>query len=83
MLILDDIISFPASGVMRIFRAIYNAALQEQAAEAEGITSELMDLHKMLDSGKITNDLFGAREKALLDRFEELEKKGIRGRIAD
>jgi hypothetical protein len=83
MLILDDILCFPASSILWIFREIYGAALQEQAMEAETITAELMDLHMMLDTGKITSDLFDAREKELLDRLDQLEEHGIRGRSAD
>lgn len=75
MLIIDDILRFPVSGILWIFREVHEAVKEEQAAEGERITAELMELHRMLDAGKITNALFDAREKELLDRLDEMEER--------
>lgn len=75
MIILDDILFFPLSGVLWIFRELYNAAQQELASEAESITIRLSELYMMLETGKITNAEFDAREKELLDRLDELEER--------
>ncbi|MFZ2446987.1 MAG: gas vesicle protein GvpG [Syntrophobacteraceae bacterium] len=83
MLIVDDILCFPLSGILWIFREVHKAVEQEQAAETETITAELMDLHMMLDTGKITTEEFDAREKELLDRLDEMEEQGTRGRRAE
>ncbi len=80
MLIIDDIVLAPISGVLWIVRQVYEAARQELAAEAETITAELMDLHMLLESGAITSELFDAREKKLLDRLDEIEERGVRVR---
>ncbi len=80
MLIIDDIVFAPISGVLWIVRQVYEAARQELAAEAETITAELMDLHMLLESGAITSEVFDAREKELLDRLDEIEEHGVRVR---
>jgi len=80
MLIIDDILSFPISGTLWIVREVYNAAQQEMASETRTITAELMDLHTLLEIGKITNEQFDAREKELLDRLDDMDKRGVRVR---
>jgi hypothetical protein len=64
MLIIDDILGLPISGTLWIVREVYNAARQEMAAETETITAELMDLHMLLEMGKITDAVFDARDKS-------------------
>src|SRR5208283_6232804 len=54
MLIIDDILSFPLSGALWIVREVHNAAQQEMVSETRTITAELMDLHMLLETGKIT-----------------------------
>jgi len=63
MLILDDILLFPIKSILWMFREIHNAAQQELATEAETITTELSELYMMLETGRITEDEFDAREK--------------------
>ncbi len=74
MLIIDDILSFPLSGALWIVREVHNAAQQEMVSETRTITAELMDLHMLLETGKITEAQFDSREKELLDRLDELDK---------
>ncbi len=78
MLIIDDIVCAPISGILWVVRQVYEAARQELAAEAETITAELMDLHLLLEAGSITNEVFDAREKEFLDRLDEIEESGVR-----
>ena len=78
MLIIDDILLFPFRSIFWIFREIHNAAQQELATEAEAITAELSELYMMLETGKISEEEFNAREKELLDRLDELEERGTR-----
>ncbi|HEX9777543.1 MAG TPA: gas vesicle protein GvpG [Geopsychrobacteraceae bacterium] len=78
MLIVDDILLSPASGLFWLFREIHNAAQQEVAGEAENITVELSDLYMMLETGKITDAEFDAREKELLDRLDEIQERDSR-----
>lgn len=74
MLIIDDILLFPARSILWIFREVHNAALQDRASEAERITTRLSDLYMMLETGKISEAEFEAREKELLDRLDQIEE---------
>ena len=78
MFIVDDILLFPARSILFIFREIHNAAKQEVANEEESIRAELVDLYMMLETGRITEAQFDAREKQLLDRLEEIARMGGR-----
>lgn len=65
MLILDDVLLWIAGEVNK-------AAQEEVAGEADSLTAELRELYMMLETGRISADEYEAREKALLDRLEEL-----------
>jgi hypothetical protein len=74
MLVIDDILLFPFRGLMFVFRGIQNAAQEEVAGDAEAIRTELRELYMMLETGKMAEEEFDAREKELLDRLEEMER---------
>jgi hypothetical protein len=76
MLIIDDILFFPVRSILWIFREIYNAVEQEKENEADAITAELSELYMMLETGKITEETFDAREKELLDRLDQIQEWG-------
>lgn len=76
MFLIDDIICFPARGLLAIFREIENAARQEFDSEADAIRSSLSELYMMLETGTITSAEFDAREKELLDRLDAVESAG-------
>jgi len=78
MLIIDDILLFPIKSILWIFREIHNAAQEDLASEAEAITTELSELYMMLETGRITEDEFDAREKELLDRLDKIQEQGTR-----
>ncbi len=73
MLLVDDILCFPVSGILWIFREIHNAALEEMASEPEAIAQQLRRLYMQLETGTISESEFDSEEKHLLDRLEELE----------
>ena len=74
MLVIDDILLFPFRGLMFVFRAIENAAQEEVANDGEAIRTELRELYMMLETGRITEEQFDAREKRLLDRLGQIEE---------
>jgi septation ring formation regulator EzrA len=78
MLLIDDILFFPMRSILWIFRELHNAAWQEMENEAESITAELSDLYMMLETERITEDEFDAREKQLLDRLEKIQESNTR-----
>jgi hypothetical protein len=54
---------------------LYNTAQQEMENEAESITAELSELYMMLETERITEEEFDAREKQLLDRLEIIQER--------
>ncbi|MFH2218404.1 MAG: gas vesicle protein GvpG [Pseudomonadota bacterium] len=76
MLLIDDILLSPVRGLLWVFREMYNSVQQEIEGEAESITNELSDLYMMLETGKISEAEFDAREKELLDRLDEIQDQG-------
>lgn len=75
MLIVDDALLFPVRSIFWIFREVHNAAEQELANESEAITAELSELYMMLETGRIDEEEFDAREKALLARLDKLQEQ--------
>ena len=79
MLIVDDILTAPFKGIYWIFKEIHNAALEDQAGEADRITAQLSELYMMLETGKMTEAEFDAAEKALLDRLDAIKERADGG----
>jgi hypothetical protein len=76
MLIVDDVLLFPISGVLWLFNEIHEAAEQELVNESDVLTSELQHLYAMLEAGKITELEFDQREVELLDRLDDIRERG-------
>ncbi|MDQ7780347.1 MAG: gas vesicle protein GvpG [Planctomycetota bacterium] len=75
---MDDILLFPVTGILGIFRGIINAAGQETASEAQDITTSLSELYMMLETGRISEQEFNAREKTLLEQLEKVQEHTTR-----
>ena len=73
MLIIDDILFAPVRGMLSVFQELYKAAQDEHAGQEEDIRTELTELYMMLETHRITEDEFNAREKELLDRLEAFQ----------
>ena len=80
MFLVDDILLFPVRSILWIFREIHNAALEEQAGEADRITAQLSELYMMLETGKMTEEEFDTAEKALLDRLDAIKERAAGGK---
>ncbi len=78
MLLLDDILFFPITGILWTFRELHKVVMQESDTEAENITLQLSELYMMLETGKITEEEFDSREKELLDRLDEIQERGAK-----
>ncbi len=78
MFLIDDILLFPVTSILWVFRELHNAARQESAAESDTITAELSDLYMMLETGKITTEEFDRQEKELLDRLDAIQERDAR-----
>ena len=75
MFLIDDIILAPVRGLFWVFKEIRDAAEEEQASEAEAITTKLSELYMMLETGQMTETEFDAAEKALLDRLDAIKER--------
>lgn len=76
MLFLDVLLLSPIYGTIWAARKIQSAIDQERADEPEQITADLREQYMLLETGKITEEQFAAQEKILLDRLDEIEKRG-------
>jgi hypothetical protein len=74
MFLVDDILMAPARGLLWIFKEIHHAVEEEQANEAEAITTKLSELYMMLETGQMTEVEFDAAEKSLLDRLDAIKE---------
>jgi hypothetical protein len=75
MLLVDDILFFPIRSILWIFREINDIAQEELAGEAKSITEQLRVLYMQLETGRITEAEFDAKEKILLDRLEAIDNR--------
>lgn len=79
MFLIDDILMAPARGLLWVFKEIHHAAEEEQANEAEAITTKLSELYMMLETGQMTEAEFDAAEKTLLDRLDAIKERADGG----
>ena len=75
MVLVDDLLKFPITGLVWIALQVQNAAQEELANESESITAELSQLYMMLETGKISEEEFGAGERILLERLDRIEER--------
>jgi len=75
MLVIDNILTFPMRGLLRVFREIQKAVEQEYESEGEAIRTELRELYMRLETNQITEKEFDEAEKVLLDRLDQIEAR--------
>ena len=73
MFLIDDVLLSPAKGMFYIFKQIHKAA-EEEFLDEENVSAELSELYMMLETGKITEEVFNNRESELLNRLEQIEE---------
>lgn len=78
MLLLDDILLFPARGILWCFRQIQQAAEEAEGEEEDSIRRQLIELYMQLETGRLSEPEFAAGEKTLLDRLERAGSRGGR-----
>jgi hypothetical protein len=74
MFLIDNILLFPVSSILWVFKEIHHAVEEEQANEADAITTKLSELYMMLETGQMTEAEFDAAEKTLLDRLDAIKE---------
>jgi hypothetical protein len=73
MLIIDDLLTAPFKGIVWIFKKVHQAAVDELDKRQQMTRSELSELYMQLETGRISEDEFNAREKQLLDRLDQVK----------
>ena len=76
MVLVDDLLKLPFTGLVWIARQVQNAAQEELANETESVTAELSDLYMRLETGRISEEEFAGEEKTLLDRLDRMQERG-------
>src|SRR5262249_19662440 len=72
VLILDDILLAPLRGVLWVARKIQAATEEELEGQKQRLSSMLSELYMELDTGKISEREFEAREKVLLAQLDAI-----------
>ncbi len=75
MFLIDDLVVGPAKFVLWIVRQVHEAAREELGGERQRLTAELSQLHAMLETGRLSEDEFDARERIVLDRLDAIEEQ--------
>ena len=75
MLLIDDILFFPVTSILWIFREIDKIAHEELDGEGQAINEQLRLLYMQLETGRITEQQFDAEEKILLDRLDAIDSR--------
>ncbi|MGA9365365.1 MAG: gas vesicle protein GvpG [Bacteroidota bacterium] len=71
--LIDDILLVPFKGVQFLANKIQEVA-REELLDKEAVRYDLTTLYMQLETGKITEQEFELREKALVEKLEEIEK---------
>ena len=75
MLLVDDVLCFPFTSILWLFKEIGKVAQEEMDGEAQSVTEQLRLLYMQLETGAITEAEFDAEEKLLLDRLDAIESR--------
>ena len=75
MLLVDDVLFFPVTSILWLFKEIGKVAQEELAGEAQAVTEQLRLLYMQLETGAITEQQFDAEEKLLLDRLDAIDSR--------
>ena len=75
MLLIDDILFFPVTSILWIFREIDKIAHEELDGQGQAINEQLRLLYMQLETGRITEQQFDAEEKLLLDRLDAIDSR--------
>lgn len=73
MFFVDDVLMSPFKRFMFLAREVANAVDKEKENQKLNLMTDLTALHKMLESGEISDDDFDDREAEILDLLERFE----------
>ena len=73
MFLIDDILLAPLKGLTAVCRQVHAAAVQELDNQRKAVMAAMMELHKQLETGLISESEFEIEEAKLLERLEDIE----------
>ncbi len=73
MFLLDSLLTAPGSAAFMLFKELARKA-QEEWLDDDAVRQELQELYAMLESGRISDKDFEARECRLLERLEQIAR---------
>jgi len=73
MLLIDDVLLSPFTGLLFVFKEIAKTA-QEQLLDDEAVKQELRESYMLLETGRISEEEFERRERLLVGRLEAIER---------
>src|SRR5207244_10837400 len=74
MLLIDDLLLLPVSGLRFIFRTLHKVT-EEQWTDDAPIKKRLLELQLELESGEITEKQYAKKEAAILRELREIERR--------
>ena len=74
MFLLDDILLAPIKGIKWIGEKLQDVA-DKELFDPDKIHEELMSLQAKLDMGDINEEEYGLKEKELIERLNEIQKR--------
>jgi hypothetical protein len=72
MLLIDDVLLSPFKGLLFVLKEVAKTA-QEELLDDEAVRQELRESYMLLETGRISEQEFEGRERALIRRLEAIE----------
>lgn len=74
MLLVDDLLLAPFRGVLWVFKKVHQATSEELERRQRQTRSELSELYMQLETGRVSESEFDAKEKQLLERLDRVKE---------
>jgi hypothetical protein len=73
VLLIDDVLLFPARGLIFVFNELAKKA-REELLDDGAVKHELRETYMLLETGRISEQEFDRRERRLVRRLEEIDR---------
>jgi hypothetical protein len=72
MLLIDDVLLSPFKGLLFVLKEVAKTA-QEEQLDDQAVRQELRESYMLLETGRISEQEFEGRERALIRRLEAID----------
>jgi len=73
MLVVDDLLLFPAKGLMAVFKRVAQAA-EEELTDDGKVKEELLRLQMLFETDKINQEEYERQEDQLMKKLQEIRE---------